>query len=73
MTNSLILYRLDIDNIFDFHFMEDFTTVALAKEEYNIGVSSLKYEDEDHFYSFSENRVYTKEELFEKFNVKKIV
>lgn len=72
MTSSLILYRFGIDNIFDFSFMEDFTTVAIAKEEYNIDISYLNYKDEDDFYSFSENRVYTEKELFEKFNVRKI-
>jgi len=72
MTSSLILYRFGIDNIFDFSFMEDFTTIILAKEEYNIDISYLNYKDEEGFYSFSENRVYTEKELFEKFNVKKI-
>lgn len=72
MTSSLISYRFGIDNIFEYPFMKDFTTVILAKEEYNIDISHLKYEDEDDFYSFSENKVYTEKELFEKFNIKKL-
>lgn len=57
-----------IDNIFDFGFMDDFTTVILAKEEYKIDISGLKYQDEDDFYCFSENKVYASEELYKKFN-----
>lgn len=69
MKNDLI-YKYGIDNIFDFSFMEDFTTVILAKEEYEIDISKLDFKNEDDFYSFSENRVYTENELFEKFNIK---
>ncbi len=60
------------DNIFDFSFMDDFTTVILAKEEYNIDISTLSYQNEDDFYSFVENKVYNEKELFEKFNIKKV-
>ncbi len=70
MTNNLI-YKHGIDNIFDFSFMEDFTTVVLAKEEYNIDISTLNYEND--FYSFSENKVYSEKELFAKFNIKKVI
>lgn len=63
------VYRPGIDNIFDFSFMDDFTTVVLAEEEYGIDTSELKYEDGDDFYSFSEKKSYTAEELFKKFNI----
>jgi hypothetical protein len=71
MKNDLI-YKYGIDNIFDFSFMEDFTTVILAKEEYEIDISKLDFKNEDDFYSFSENRVYPENELFEKFNIKRV-
>ena len=63
------VFRPRIDNIFDFSFMDDFTTVELAKEEYGIDISELKHEDEDDFYCFSEKKSYTTEELFKKFNI----
>ena len=50
-------YKIGIDNIFDFSFMDDFTTVILAKEEYNIDISTLNYQNEDDFYSFIENKI----------------
>ena len=71
MKNDLI-YKYGIDNIFDFSFMEDFTTVILAKEEYEIDISKLDFKNEDDFYSFSENRAYTENQLFEKFNIKRV-
>lgn len=71
MKNDLI-YKYGIDNIFDFSFMEDFTTVILAKEEYEIDISELDFKNEDDFYSFSENKAYTENELFEKFNIKRV-
>ncbi|MGE4444969.1 MAG: hypothetical protein AB7E37_08400 [Candidatus Altimarinota bacterium] len=71
MKNDLI-YKYGIDNIFDFSFMEDFTTVILAKEEYEIDISKLDFKNEDNFYSFSENRAYTENELFKKFNIKRV-
>ena len=66
-------YRVGIDNIFDFNFMDDFSTIAIAREEYNIDISNLEYQSEDDFYCFTEHKVYNEKELFEKFNVKKIV
>mgnify|MGYP000520578315 CR=1 FL=1 len=63
MANSLN-YKIGIDNIFDFSFMDDFTTVILAKEEYNIDISTLNYQNEDDFYSFIENKVYSEKDLF---------
>ena len=42
MKNDLT-YKYGIDNIFDFSFMEDFTTVILAKEEYEIDISKLDF------------------------------
>lgn len=59
-----------IDNIFDFYFMVDFTTIDLAKEEYRVDLSQLKSDDD--FYCFSEKKFYTFEKLFKKFNVKVI-
>lgn len=62
-----LIYRHGIDNIFDFSFMDDFTTMELAKEEYGIDLSALK--NEEGFYCFSEKKYYTTEKLFEKFNI----
>jgi hypothetical protein len=64
-----LVFRPEIDNIFNFSFMDDFTTVVLAKEEYGINVSELKYENEDNLYCFSEKKSYTAEELYKKFNI----
>jgi len=64
-----LVYRHGIDNIFDFSFMDDFTTVELAKEEYGIDISELKYSDGDDFYCFSEKKSYTTAELNKKFNI----
>jgi hypothetical protein len=66
------IYENEIENIFAYSFMDDFTTVVLAKEEYNIDISNLKYEDEDDFYCFSEKKSYTKDELFNKFNIQRV-
>ena len=60
------------DNIFDFSVINDFTTVILAREEYNIDISNLKYQDEDDFYCFSENLAYLEDELFKKFNIQRV-
>ena len=70
MTNNLV-YRYGKDNIFDFSFMEDFTTVLAFKEDGN-NISNIKYEDEDDFYCYSEKKTYTKDKLFKKFNIKKV-
>ena len=67
-----LVYRHEIENIFDFSFMVDFTTVILAEEEYGIDISELKYEDGDDFYCFSEKKSYTTKELFNKFNIEVI-
>lgn len=67
-----LIYRHGEDNICDFYFMEDFTTVALADEEYGIDTAELKYKDEDDFYCFSEDRSYTEDELFARFNIQKV-
>ena len=61
--------RPKIDNIFEFSFMDDFTTVVLAKEEYGIDISELQYEDGDDFYCFSEKKSYKIEEVCKKFNL----
>lgn len=63
------VYRHGIDNIFDFSFMDDFTTVVLAEEEYGIDISEVEFEDKDDFYCFSENKSYSSEELFRKFKI----
>lgn len=64
-----LVFRPTIDNIFEFSFMDDFTTLVLAKEEYGINISGLQYEDGDDFYCFSEKKSYTFEKLFKKFNI----
>ncbi len=61
------IFRPNIDNIFEFSFMDDFTTVELAKEEYGINISEFNIEDE--FYSFSEKKSYTTKELYKRFSV----
>jgi len=70
MTDNLT-YRHGIDNIFDFHFMEDFTTILALKDD-GIDTSNLKYEDEDDFYCFSEKKVFTESEIFKKFNIQRV-
>ncbi|MBL0687512.1 MAG: hypothetical protein JJV94_06785 [Sulfurospirillum sp.] len=52
--------------------MDNFTTVTLVKEEYNIDLLNLIYNDEDYFYCFSEKKLYIKNELFNKFHIKKV-
>lgn len=61
------VFRPKNDNIFEFSFMDDFTTTELAKEEYGTDISELKFEDD--FYCFSEKKSYTTEELYKKFNI----
>ena len=63
------VFRPEIDNIFDFSFMDDFTTIILAEEQYGIDISKLKYKDGDDFYCFSERKSYTTEELYKNFNI----
>lgn len=70
MTNSLE-YKYGQDNIFDFSFMADFTTIASFKEDGN-DISNIFYHDEDDFYCYSEKKSYTEKELFKKFNIKKV-
>ena len=70
MSNKLV-YKYGQDNIFDFSFMDDFTTV-LAFEEDGNNISNLIYQDRDDFYCYSENKVYTENELFNKFNICKV-
>ena len=64
-----ILINPEIDNIFSFYFMDDYTTVVLAQEEYGIDISELKFENHDDFYCFSEKKSYTTEDLYKKFNI----
>jgi hypothetical protein len=64
-----LFYDPNVENIFDFAFMDDFTTVVLAEEEYGINISELQYKDGDDFYCFSEKKSYTAENLFKKFNI----
>ena len=70
MSNKLV-YKYGQDNIFDFSFMDDFTTV-LAFEEDGNNIANLIYQDRDDFYCYSENKVYTENELFNKFNICKV-
>lgn len=65
-----LFFNPKTDNIFEFSFMDDFTTVILAEEEYEIDISKLKYKNGDDFYCFSEKKSYTTEELFRKFKIK---
>jgi hypothetical protein len=64
-----LTFNPKIDNIFEFGFMDDFTTVLLAKEDYGIDISNLKYQNEDDFYCFSEQKAYSNEDLYRKFNI----
>jgi hypothetical protein len=76
MKNNIeqLTYTHGIDNIFDYPFMSDFTTAALAKEVYNIDIFDIvenyvgEYNDEL-FYCFSEHSFYNREQLFQLFNV----
>ena len=61
-----LVFRPKVDNIFEFSFMDDFTTIILAEEEYGIDISELEYDD---FYCFSEKKSYTAEELYKKINI----
>lgn len=61
------VFNPEIDNIFEFSFMDDFTTIELAKSEYGIEISDFKFEDD--FYCFSEKKSYSTEELSKKFNI----
>jgi hypothetical protein len=70
MTTELT-YKHGQDNIFDFHFMDDFTTVLTFEEDGN-DISSLEYQDKDDFYCYSEKKIYTENELFHKFNIMKV-
>lgn len=65
-----IIFRPKVDNIFEFSFMDDFTTVELAKEEYGIDIS--EFNNKADFYSFSENKSYTTEEIYKKFSIEDI-
>jgi hypothetical protein len=64
-----VIFNPKIDNIFEFGFMDDFTTVILAKEEYEIDIANLEYQNEDDFYCFSEQKAYSDKELYQKFNI----
>lgn len=64
-----LIYKPNFDNIFDFSFMDDYTTVVLAQEEYGIDISELKFENDDDLYCFSEKKSYKAEHLYEKFNI----
>lgn len=63
------VYKPQLENIFDFSFMSDFTTIA-SMEEDGIDTQHLSNYDEDSFYCISENKVYSTEQLYEKFKIK---
>ncbi|OGS70802.1 MAG: hypothetical protein A3F91_09825 [Flavobacteria bacterium RIFCSPLOWO2_12_FULL_35_11] len=65
---SKLTFTPNTDNIFEFGFMDDFTTVAILKEN-GEDISKIEYQDEDNFYCFSEQKVYSNEELYKKFNI----
>lgn len=67
-----IIYKYGEDNIFDFYFMNDFTTI-LSLIEKGENVNHLKFIDEDDFYCYSEKKVYSEKKLFEKFNIIKVL
>jgi hypothetical protein len=69
--NNQIIYNYGMDNIFDFSFMDDFTTIASLIDD-GVDVSKIDYKDEDNFYNLIEKRVYTNKQLFTKFNIKKV-
>lgn len=68
--NEPLIYIYGKDNIFDF--MNDFTTILSMKDQ-NINTESIQYEDEDDFFCISEKKTYSEKELFEKFNILKVV
>ena len=58
-------------NLYDFSFMDDFIPI---REYEKIGnMSNLTYQDKNDFYCYSENKVYTEKELFNKFDIDKII
>jgi len=71
MQNKLI-YKNGYDNIFDFSFMDDFTTILIFEENGN-DISNLNYNDKDDFYCYSEKKVYTENQLFSKFDIEKVI
>jgi len=71
MQNKLI-YKNGYDNIFDFSFMDDFTTILIFEENGN-DISNLNYNDKDDFYCYSEKKVYTENQLFSKFDIAKVI
>lgn len=62
-----ILFKPESGNIFAFSFMDDFTTIELAEEEYGIDISEFEFKDG--FYCFSEKKPYKTKDLYEKFNI----
>ena len=77
MNTESIIIKHGVDNIFEYGFMDDFTTVmAYLEDGGNLSqidekklMDSLYFDD---FYCFSENKIYGKTELYKKFNVVEI-
>ena len=77
MNTESIIIKHGVDNIFEYGFMDDFTTVMAYLED----GGDLSQIDEkqlmdnlyfDDFYCFSENKIYRKMELYKKFNMVEI-
>lgn len=72
-----IILEHGVDNIFEYWFMNDFTTVAAHLEDRGDLSHMRKKEIEtslyrDDFYCLSEKKVYTAESLHAKFNIVEI-
>lgn len=74
MRTEKIVLESGIDNIFEYSFMQDFTTVAVYLEEggdlshlCDSAIKKCLYRDD--FYSLVKMRPYTKDELYAKFNI----
>ena len=69
-------YKHGVDNIFDYHFMDDFTTVNAFVEDFlekhNLPLNAIQENAHDDFYCLSEKKIYSEQSLFAKFNIKKI-
>lgn len=72
-----IVLEYGVDNIFEYWFMDDFTTVAAYLEDGGDllhidkkGIETSLYRDD--FYCLSEKKAYTAESLYAKFNIVEI-
>ncbi|MEY4504212.1 MAG: hypothetical protein RL154_505 [Pseudomonadota bacterium] len=77
MNKEQIVLQYGIDNIFEYGFMNDFTTVTTYLEDGgdlshidNKQVEKAIYNDD--FYCVSEDKIYSKNEIYKKFNIVEI-